>query len=109
MPEGAVNIQDLLKQNTSTPEGGRGTETIAESLGDIVSQIRENIVIRRALNIRVRFRIKVRVRLRVRVRVRINIIPFEPNPNPNANANLNPNPINVKVDPADPTQSVIAG
>lgn len=53
MPKGEVSIPDLLKMNTVSISGDASIETttIAESLGDIVSQIRENIVIRRALNI----------------------------------------------------------
>eukprot|EP00596_Hydrurales_sp_CCMP1899_P010387 CAMPEP_0119034872 /NCGR_PEP_ID=MMETSP1177-20130426/1897_1 /TAXON_ID=2985 /ORGANISM="Ochromonas sp, Strain CCMP1899" /LENGTH=339 /DNA_ID=CAMNT_0006992671 /DNA_START=48 /DNA_END=1064 /DNA_ORIENTATION=+ len=53
MPTGEISIPDLLKQNTVTISDikDEGITTIAESLGDIVSQIRENIVIRRALNI----------------------------------------------------------
>lgn len=46
--EGPVDIAALLKE--SPGEGSSSDETIAHSLGDIVSQIRENIVIRRAVN-----------------------------------------------------------
>lgn len=53
MPTGEVSIPELLKLNTVAVGDSIEGEitTIAESLGDIVSQIRENIVIRRALNI----------------------------------------------------------
>lgn len=47
--DGAIDVTTLLKE--SSGEGYATGETIAESLGDIVSQIRENIVIRRAVNI----------------------------------------------------------
>ena len=41
-----IDIPELLNQKDSN-----GVQTVAESLGDIVTQIRENIVIRRAMNI----------------------------------------------------------
>lgn len=46
--DGVVDIAALLKLS---PVEGSSSETIADNLGDIVSQIRENIVIRRAVNI----------------------------------------------------------
>lgn len=50
--EGAIDMQAILKESPSSSESSVANgETIKDSLGDIVSQIRENIVIRRAINI----------------------------------------------------------
>jgi elongation factor Ts len=49
--EGAIDIKELLTKSISVDKDSASTETIADSLGDIVSQIRENIVIRRAINL----------------------------------------------------------
>ena len=49
--EGPIDVQALLKESSAIDSSAPGGETIADSLGDIVSQIRENIVIRRAVNI----------------------------------------------------------
>lgn len=48
--KGAIDIQELLKRSPNVSESSVPI-TIKDSLGDIVSQIRENIVIRRAINI----------------------------------------------------------
>ena len=50
--EGPIDVKDLLTRSiTAGKESASSGETIADALGDIVSQIRENIVIRRAINI----------------------------------------------------------
>ena len=50
--EGAIDIKELLTKSISVDKDSVSNgETIADSLGDIVSQIRENIVIRRAINL----------------------------------------------------------
>jgi elongation factor Ts len=51
---GSIDMQAVLKESPSASESSASVpngETIKDSLGDIVSQIRENIVIRRAINI----------------------------------------------------------
>jgi elongation factor Ts len=48
---GAVNIEDLMKEAPVTIDSnGPKLDSIRDALGDVVSSIRENIVIRRATN-----------------------------------------------------------